>query len=367
VLRRPNRYQNHIQFKEWWTTSKLIRGNTYVLKVRDGRGVVRALYILDPSRVQVLVAPDGSVYYQLGDDNLTGLQTNGVQLPATEIIHDRMNCLFHPLVGISPLFASGLAANIGLNIERNSAGFFGNSSNPGGILIAPSRIDQATADKIKDMFHASFTGKNSGKIAVVGDNMKFQQLRMTAVESQLIEQLKWTAEVVCSTFHVPPFKIAVGPMPTYQNGEILDQRYYSDCLQYHIESFEAALDEGLGLEVKIDGRMLGVELDLTGLLRMDTQTQVNTLKEGVAGSIFTTNEARRQFDLEPVDGGDSIRSQQQYYDIAALAERDRTNPFPEPTPPATPPPTDSADSVKSLDDGSVAEMAVKFAQNLRAA
>ncbi|MGH8550384.1 MAG: hypothetical protein ACRERU_17655 [Methylococcales bacterium] len=32
VIMEPNPSQNHIQFMEWWITSKLIRGNTYVLK-----------------------------------------------------------------------------------------------------------------------------------------------------------------------------------------------------------------------------------------------------------------------------------------------------------------------------------------------
>ena len=40
-------------------------GNTYVLKQRDERGVVVALYVLDPTKVTLLVAPDGAVYYQL--------------------------------------------------------------------------------------------------------------------------------------------------------------------------------------------------------------------------------------------------------------------------------------------------------------
>ena len=62
VLRRPNRYQNRIQFISQWVTSKLEHGNTYVLKQRDQRGIVTALYILHPLRVTVLVAPDGSVY-----------------------------------------------------------------------------------------------------------------------------------------------------------------------------------------------------------------------------------------------------------------------------------------------------------------
>ena len=46
VLRKPNRYQNRIQFFSSWMQSKLTFGNTYVLKARDNRGVVVALYVL---------------------------------------------------------------------------------------------------------------------------------------------------------------------------------------------------------------------------------------------------------------------------------------------------------------------------------
>jgi phage portal protein BeeE len=77
ALRKPNRFQNHIQFKESWAISKLTRGNTYVLIERDQRGVPSAFYVLDPSRVKVLVAPDGAVFYELQIDNLAGLERNG--------------------------------------------------------------------------------------------------------------------------------------------------------------------------------------------------------------------------------------------------------------------------------------------------
>src|SRR5262245_53787157 len=38
VLRRPNHFQNRIQFIESWILSKILHGNTYVLKQRDVRG-----------------------------------------------------------------------------------------------------------------------------------------------------------------------------------------------------------------------------------------------------------------------------------------------------------------------------------------
>ena len=74
----------------------------------------------------------------------------------------------------------------------------------------------------------------------------YTAMTMTAVDAQLIEQLKMTAETVCSCFHVPPYMIGVGPAPTYNNIEALNQHYYSQCLQVLMEEIEVLLDEGLG-------------------------------------------------------------------------------------------------------------------------
>lgn len=320
VLKRPNRYQNQIQFKQWWITSKLIRGNTYALKQRDNRGIVTHLYLLDPCRVQVLVAPDGSIYYQLQPDNLTGVDEQGITVPASEIIHDRMNCLFHPLVGVSPIFACGAAANIGLKIQNDSSNFFANGANPGGILMVPGSIPQDKADELKAKWNTNYGGDNAGKVAILPDGMKFQPMRMSAVESQLIEQMRWTAEVVCSTFHVPPYMIGVGQMPTYNNVEALNQQYYTQCLQSLIEEYETCMDDGLGLADKIEGRQMGIDLDLDGLLRMDQSTQMEVLAKGTQGGLLTTDEGRRKLDLKRVEGGNVIFKQQQDIPISVLAQ-----------------------------------------------
>lgn len=340
VLRKPNRYQNRIKFFENWITSKLIWGNTYVLKVRDGRGVVVALYILDPCRVTPLVSEDGSVFYQLNRDPLSDLYDSDdvVTVPAREIIHDVMVPLFHPLVGVSPLYACGLAAVQGLRIQNNSAQFFGNGSNPGGILTAPGAISDETAKRLKEHWDQNYTGANVGKVAVLGDGLKYEAMAINAVDSQLIEQLKWTAETVCSCFHIPPYMIGVGAMPSYNNIEALNQQYYTQCLQGLIEMIELCLDEGLELP-----RPYGTEFDIDGLLRMDTATQYKAIAEGIGGGFLAPNEGRRKLDLRPVKGGDTPYLQQQNFSLAALDERDRNKPFAAPAPAPAAAPADEPD------------------------
>lgn len=355
VLIKPNRYQTRIQFFDEWIGSKLINGNTYVLKERDARGIVVALYVLNPNRTRVLVAPDGSVYYELQGDDLKqvfepALIDTRVRVPASEIIHDRYKPLYHPLLGVSPIGACALSGMLGLNIAMNSANFFQNSSRPGGILTAPERINDDTAKRLKQHWEDNYTGANAGKIAVLGDGLKFEPMRENAVDAQLIEQLKISGEHVCTAFGVPSYMIGIGVAPPHiTNVEALNQQYYSQCLQIFIESIELLLDEGLGL-VNVTPRIYGTEFSLDDLLRMDTSTKSKTWGDMVKTGIAAPNEARAAFDLEPVDGGDSVYMQQQNFSLEALAKRDQGDPFAKPAPPS--PSSSSGDGAPPPTEGS---------------
>ncbi len=353
VLRRPNHYQNRITFVLSWLISKLTRGNTYALKARDKSNKVRSLYILDPSRVRVLVAANGDVYYELSQDALSGLREQTVTVPAREIIHDIMIPLYHPLCGVSPIHACGLAAIRGLKIQRNSTTFFTNQSTPSGILSAPGAISEATAKRLEEHWNANYSGEqNAGKIAALGDGLKFEPMTMTARDSQLVDQLQNAAIEVCNAYHVPAFKVGYGDMPSYDNIEALDAQYYSQCLQILIEQMELCLDEGLDLPANI-----GVEFDLDGLLRMDSATKMTTVVEGMRGGVYKVDEGRRKFNLPPVAGGDTIYLQEQDHSLEWLSRRDQqplTPPAAPTPPPAVPVDTDGEDPV--MDDKAIGDV-----------
>jgi len=353
VLRRPNRYQTRQKFIEQWIISKLVNGNAYVLKRRDDRGVVVELYVLDPNSVRPLVAPDGSVFYQLNGDDLSRVPDGLPAVPASEIIHDTMVCLFHPLVGVSPIYACGLAATQALKIQNNSALFFQNMSRPSGVLTAPGQINDETAKRLKDYWEENYTGDKIGKVAVLGDALKYEAMTVNAEDSQLVEQLKLTAEMICACYHVPAFKIGAGTIPAGQKVEDLNQIYYSDCLQAQMESVEAHLDYGLGLDEPKDGRVLGTEFDLDELLKMDSATKTSVLKDQVGAGITSPNEARRRLNLGPTAGGQSPKMQQQNYSLSALDQRDSgPDPFGKaPAPAAAPAPAPAAEPAPAPDVG----------------
>ena len=321
VLRKPNNFQNRIKFVEQWILSKLMYGNTYALKVRDERGMVKRLYILDSQRVSVLIADDGSVFYQLSSDSLSGIMDT-VVVPAREIIHDMMVSLWHPLVGVSPIYACAVSATQGNAIQANSTKFFDNMSRPSGALTAPGAISDEVAGRLKQSWEDNFGGNNIGRLAVLGDGLKYEAMTIAAQDAQLIQQQEWTVKDVGRCFHVPLFKIG-GDVPAGSSIEALNQMYYTDCLQSLIESAELCLDEGLGLPTNYF-----TQFDLGGLIRMDTAARYDAKQKAIAGGWMSPNEARATENLRPVEGGESPMIQQQNYSLAALAKRDaKEDPF----------------------------------------
>lgn len=336
VLRKPNDYQTRIQFIQQWVSSKLIHGNAYILKQRDLRGAVVKLHVLNPRLVKALIADNGDVYYEIGQERLTG-SMQSITVPASEIIHDRAICFFHPLIGVGPIYACGISATQGNRIQQNSAKFFENMSRPSGQLTAPGTISDETAERLKADFEAKFSGANIGKLLVTGDGLKYEPMTIPAQQAQLIEQLRWTVEDVARCFHVPLHKIASDSGVKFNNMAAMNQDYYSQTLQGLIESIELLLDEGLGMAGGSDVgvQTLGVELDLEGLLRMDPVQRAQRNQVGMDAGYLAPDEARLSENLAPLPGGAGKEPfmQQQKFPLSVLVKQ----PAPGSTPPAAPP------------------------------
>lgn len=355
VLRKPNNYQTAQQFRETWIISKKTQGNTYILKRRDNRGLVVAMYALDPCRVMPMVTETGQVYYQLNTDPLNTLPSDypadRLIVPASEIIHDRCICIHHPLIGVPPLCAAYWPTVKNLKILQSSAQFFNNNSQPGGILTAPAGMSDEDAQRVRDYWQTAYTGDNAGKVAVIGADMKFTSFAMKGADSQLVEQMQYSDRQICQPFGIPPYIVGVGEIPAGMKVDDVMNTYFALGLQSDIEAMEYLLDEGLGVS-----KPLGIELDLEPLLRMDQTKQAEFETKLVSGKIKTPDEARKKFNLPPTGGGGTLWGQDQDKPLGVLADpayiaAQNATPAPtEPAPVAEPEDTDTtaSDEVRRL-------------------
>lgn len=347
VLRKPNYYQTAQQFRESWVLSKLIQGNTYVLKVRDNRGVVTSLFVLDPWRVKPLVSDSGDIFYELwssaGWNNLPpipegirlGERDGNVIVPASEIIHDRWDTFHHQLIGVPPLCAANWPAVKNFKILKNATTFFANGANPGGILTGPAGMSDEEAKEVKEFWDENYTGDNAGKVAVIGADMKFTSFAFKAADSQLVEQMRYSDEQIAQAFRVKPYKVGISAPPSGWKSDDINVEYHDAALSPIIEAMEDLLVEGLRIPTP-----LRVQLDAQPLWRMDQGKQAEVANTLVGGKISTPDEARARFNLPPTGGGDTLWGQHQDYPLGVLAERNDLQSVdePEPEPPPEPEP-----------------------------
>ncbi|HFP1247025.1 TPA: phage portal protein, partial [Escherichia coli] len=238
----------------------------------------------------------------------------------------------------------------------------------------PGSITEENAKKLKSNWDSGYTGENAGKTAILSNGAKYNPTTFSPVDAQTVEQLKMTAEIVCSVFRVPAYKIGVGQPPSSDNVEALEQQYYSQCLQTLIESIELLLDEALET-----GENESTEFDVTTLLRMDSERRMKTLGDAVKNTLLTPNEARKRENLPPLAGGDALYLQQQNYSLEALSRRDaREDPFASTGKTALAQPPDGAsdgnkaisetehDAVKAMFRGDTAKMTERELSIIRA-
>lgn len=331
-LQNPNWYQTGAQFFESWLISKLAHGNAYIFMQSSGiPGAAPYLHVLNPDTVQPLISDSGSVFYGIGENRLTG-NVFGLNIPAEYIMHDRFNCLYHPLVGISPLYAAALPVIQAREIQRSNALLFKNNASPGGILTVPGNISDEMAAKLRETWESQNAGPRRGGVAVLPDGMQYSPIQINATDAQVVEQLKWTAEQVCGVFHVPLYKAGLA-QPTTGNTAQLNQEYYNSCLHRLVVDAQELMWTAL-----MGGSMnRAVRFDVSALMMMDPNSQMDYYDKGSKMGAFEPDYIRRNLGLGKTPGGNTPYLQQQNYSLAALARRDASVGVAAPAPAETAP------------------------------
>jgi hypothetical protein len=209
---------------------------------------------------------------------------------------------------------------------------------PSGFLHTTNKIDPDRAREMKTRWRELYAGEQgAGDVAVLEEGLEWKPLTMTAVDSQLIDQLRYSVEDVARVFRIPLFMLGDLKSVSYSSSEQLTRIYFMGCLSAHMEAIEWRLSQFFGM----DGRNEYLEFDLDVLFRTEMQTRIESLAKAVQGGIRTPNEARRMEGLNAVDGGDVIFMQQQMWPVSTLAGRTEINPSPVPgAPPVSTPPRD---------------------------
>ena len=294
VLRtRPNPVQSVVSFWESMTVALLLRGNAFATITRDDDARPRALWYVNPDRVQIDVTKAGRLKYRV--TNPDGTQTT---IPADGMLHICGPMSDDGYCGRSVISTFRETLGLGLALERYGAEFFSNAATPKGVLTAPNRLSREAQERLVATLedrHGS-PGRRH-RTMVLEEGVKFEPVGVSHEDSQFVDVRRFTTEEIARIFSVPASMIGAetkGSL-TYSNAETRALDFLKFCLGPWLARIEAACN--FSLVSPLERRQLYVEFLPDALLATDTAGRYAAYKTGLESGFLTVEEVRRRENL----------------------------------------------------------------------
>lgn len=306
LLRRPNRYQNRIEFFECVTMQLVIDGNAYCLIERDSTGRVVSITPLMSAQMQVQLDPNGELIYTYNKGSAI------IAYSPKSIWHIKL--MGNGVIGLSPLAHARNAIGIAIANEKRVSNQANNGFKPAGVLMIDKLLKPEQRTQIREQF-ADLALGDGDPLRVLEAGMKYQQISMNPKDVQLLESRRFQLEDICRFFGVPSVLVndMSGTSVLGSGIHQVVQGFYKLTLRPYLERYEASIKHRFFTNDEYSG--VDVEFDFRALLRGDDEARYKTYGEGVRGGIMTPNEARAFEGMKPMDGGDKLYMQQQMMPI----------------------------------------------------
>lgn len=339
VIRKPNEYQSISDFM-LNLVYDMMGGNAYALARRNNRFEIEELHLFNGTTSFAQVSESGEVFYSLSGNEVVERMLGGVKslmVPARDVLHLRMHTPRHPLVGESPIVAAALQMAAGNQALLQQVTFYANQARPSFVLTTDQVLSREQATTLRELWNEQSQGLNQGKTPVLTAGLKAQPLSTNADDAQLIELLKLSDQAVANVFRVPLQKLGLGNT-TYSSTEALNSDWLASGLGFALNHIEEAFGNLFKLKGQPDEYL---EFDTSALLRSSFKERMEGWTAGTKGGVIARNEARMEFELKPVEGGDEPWVQQQDIPLSVAFENAK-NPPPPPPPPPSPAPDPNA-------------------------
>lgn len=328
IMHRPNSYQTSTDLKLNMVKGLMFTGNAYVVGLRNGRNEFESIHLVPKSGTMPYIDEETkSVFYGIGDNPLASIEA---MVPARDVMHLRLYCPRHPLVGVSPIENAALSMSANASISSHQAAFFQNMSRPSGILSTEQKLNAEQMKQLRLAWESQAKNMESGGIPILSSGIEWQPMALSAIDSQIVEAFNMTVNDIARAFRVPlPLIQLHNEASTYNNVEQLYAQWLSGGLGFLIEHIEQNFNYFFQLPPNE-----GAEYDTDTLLRTDFKGKVEGYTKGVQGGLFTPNEARKKFNgLKPLPNGDDAYMQQQMVPLGWTPEQSDPDPDPveEPT------------------------------------
>jgi len=297
-----NPLQSAFDVRQTLFADVLLYGNAYAEIEWDADGYPRALWPLPPEHVQLWVSSDRQLVYRVSAD-VFGVDARVRWLPQYRVHHLR-GLVTQGLVGISPLRAAN-AIGLAMATEEFGARFFGEGAHPSVVLSHPSKLSPEAVTNLRRSFESQWSGmSNAHRVAVVGEGVKPEAMRIAPNESQFLETRAFQVAEICRIFGVSPGLVGASETQTYASAEQDLIRFRELTLGPWAENHEKAIARDL--LVGDEAREYFARYKLSKLQATDLKTRYDSYMTAKQAGLLTTNEIREMEDYNPVAGGEEL-------------------------------------------------------------
>jgi HK97 family phage portal protein len=299
VRRKPNAVMTAATFWNTITLHMLLHGNGYAYIVRDGKGEPLELLLLDPCGtypVRQIVGDSIDLYY------VTAIGGEQLKIRAEDVLHLK-RLSRDGLVGLSVLELMRESIGLGIAARTFGAKFFGQGANASGILMIPGHLKTAAQENVLRKWASMAEGLSKAhKVALIQDNVKFQQLTITPEQGQFLQTREFEIRVVSQILGIPPHKLGDSSRTSYNSLEQENRSYLDESLDPWLVRIEEECNDKLLTEVEKESESHFFEFNRAALLRTDARTRAEI--QSRTAFMYTVNEFRAQDNKPPIDGGD---------------------------------------------------------------
>lgn len=270
-------------------------GNAYAEIERNNAGEVIALWPLRPDRMTIKRDNNGLLYvYQLPNGEQVGLRQSNV-------MHVR-GLSSDGIVGYSPIRMAREAIGLSLATEEFGARFFGNGSNPGGVLQHPGKLSEDAAKRLRDSWAEMHQGlSQSHRVAILEEGMTWQQVGIPPEYAQFLETRKFQVTEIARIFHVPPHMLGDLDRSTFSNIEHQGIEFVVHTMRPWLVCWEQAMKRDLFLPS--ERRIYFAEFLVDGLLRGDIQSRYQAYAIGRQNGWLSADDIRELENMNPLADG----------------------------------------------------------------
>jgi HK97 family phage portal protein len=293
----PNTEMTSFVWRETTMTHLLLWGNAYSQIIRNGKNQVLGLYPLQPDKMKVDRDEEGQIFY-------TYQSSKGpVDLSTSEILHVP-GLGFDGVLGYSPIAMAKNAVGLAIASEEYGAAFFANGAAPGGVLEHPGTLKDPA--KIRESWNAAFGGsRNSGKVAVLEEGLKYTPITLSPEQAQFLETRKFQLNEIARIFRVPPHMVGDLEKSSFSNIEQQSLEFVKYTVGPWISRLEQALTRAL--LTTDDKKKYFIRFNVDGLLRGDYKSRMEGYAIGRQNGWMSANDIRELENHDRIseeEGGD---------------------------------------------------------------